>query len=35
MADYLFPEAALTVEEKQEMFAVRTEINDNKYNYGN
>ena len=35
MADYLLPEAALTVEEKQEMFAIRTEMNDNKYNFGN
>ena len=35
MADYLLPEAALTVEEKQEMFAVRTEMNENPFNFGN
>jgi hypothetical protein len=35
MADYLLPEAALTVEEKQEIFAVRTEMNENPFNFGN
>ena len=35
MADYLLPEAALTVEEKQEMFAVRTEMNENQFNFRN
>ena len=35
MADYLLPEAALTVLEKQELFAIRTEMNPNPYNFGN
>ena len=35
MADYLLPEAALTGLEKQELFAIRTEMNPNPYNFGN
>ena len=35
MADYLLPEATLSVTEKLELFAARTEMNENSYNYGN
>ena len=35
MADYLLPEASLTVSEKQELFAVRTEMNRNPFNFWN
>ena len=35
MADYLLPEATLSVTEKLELFAARTEMNENPYNYGN
>ena len=34
MADYLLPEATLSVTEKLELFAARTEMNENPYNYG-
>ena len=35
MADYLTPEADLSVTEKLELFAIRTEMNFNPYNFGN
>ena len=35
MADYLTPEANLSVTEKIELFAIRTEMNFNPYNFGN
>ena len=35
MSDYLLPEAALSVTEKLELFAARTEMNENPYNFGN
>ena len=35
MSDYLLPETPLTVTEKQNLFAVRTEMNLNPHNYGN
>ena len=35
MADYLKPEAELNVTEKLEIFALRTEMNFNPYNFGN
>ena len=34
MSYYLLPEAALSVTEKLELFAARTEMNENPYNYG-
>ena len=34
MADYLLPEANLTTEDKLQLFSVRTEMNDNPFNYG-
>ena len=35
MSDYLLPEAALSVTEKLELFAARTEMNENPCNFGN
>ena len=35
MSDFLLPEAALSVTEKLELFAARTEMNENPYNFGN
>ena len=35
MADYLKPEADLSVTKKLELFGIRTEINFNPYNFGN
>ena len=34
MADYLLPEAKLTVKEKTEIFSLRVEMNDNPCNFG-
>ena len=34
MADYLLPEANLTTEDKVQLYSVRTEMNDNPFNYG-
>ena len=34
MADYLLPEANLITEDKVQLFSVRTEMNDNPFNYG-
>ena len=34
MADYLLPEAELTTEQKRQLFSVRSEMNENPFNYG-
>ena len=34
MADYLLPEANLTVEEKKKIFSIRLEMNENSCNFG-
>ena len=34
LTDYLLPECEITVEEKQEMFSIRTEMNDFPCNFG-
>ena len=34
MADYLLPEANLTVEEKRNVFSLRLEMNENPCNFG-
>ena len=35
MSDYLLPETALSITEKLELFAARTEMNENPYNFRN
>ena len=35
LTDYLLPDCDITVEEKQEMFSIRTEMNDIPCNFGN
>ena len=34
MADYLLPEANVNISDKLEIFALRTEMNSNPYNFG-
>ena len=34
MADYLLPEAELRTEQKCQLFSVRSEMNENPFNYG-